>query len=399
MATRYRLAVFNSHPIQYFAPLYKKLAAQPDIDLTVFYGSRQGVEPGRVDDGFSAEVVWDVPLLEGYRHEFLRNLSGDRTVNGFFAQMIPSIIPRVARGRFDAIIVHGHNSVTNLMAIAAAKAAGTRVFMRGETHLRLKRSRMKAAIRGPVMRVLYRSCDACLYIGSLNREFYEAHGVDSRHLFFVPYTVDNERFALAATQSRSERSGLRGALGIEEGAVTILFASKLIGRKRPMDLLEAYERVRRSGLHVELVFVGSGELEGALRARVDGLALKGVHFVGFVNQHDLPRYFGAADIFVLPSENEPWGLILNEAMCARLAVVTTREVGAAADLVRDNETGFIYSPGDVAALAEILSRLAAQAPLRTQVSNNALDLMSRWSYEECVDGIRAALRAGGLPRS
>ena len=399
MAARYRLAVFNSHPIQYFAPLYKKLAAQSDIDLTVFYGSRQGVERGRLDDGFGAEVVWDVPLLEGYRHEFLRNWRRDRTVNGFFAQIIPLILARVARGRFDAIIVHGHNSATNLMAIAAAKMTGTRVFMRGETHLRLQRSGVKSAIRGPLMRAFYSACDACLYIGSLNRSFYEAHGVDSRRLFFVPYTVDNERFAQEAEASRGDRKNLRSSLGIGEHAVVVVFASKLIARKRPMDLLEAYTRVRDAGSRVELMFVGSGELEDALRARVRELGLKGVHFPGFVNQRDLPRYFAAADVFVLPSENEPWGLIVNEAMCAGLAVVTTSDVGAAADLVRNGETGFVYPSGDVGALADILTNLAKEVPLRTRVAKNAVDFMSHWSYDECVDGIRAALHAGGPPRS
>jgi glycosyltransferase involved in cell wall biosynthesis len=399
MTARYRLAVFNSHPIQYFAPLYKKLAAQDDIDLTVFYGSRQGVERGRVDDGFSTEVVWDVPLLEGYRHEFLANLRGDRGVNGFFTQIIPSIVTRIGKGRFDALIIHGHNSATNLLAIAAAKMAGVGVFMRGETHLMLERPGLKRAIRGPLMRTLYQLCDACLYIGSLNRAFYEAHGVGAGRLFFVPYTVDNDRFMQRADASRISRGEMRRSLQVPEDAVLILFASKLIARKRPMDLLEAFARMRSAGLNVELMFVGSGELEKELKGRADVLGVGGVHFTGFVNQRDLPGHFAASDVFVLPSENEPWGLIINEAMCAGLPVVTTHEVGAAADLVRHGETGFVYERGDIAALADRLTTLVQDAPMRARLANNGRDLVRHWSYNQCVEGIRAALQAAGSPRS
>ena len=85
MAKSYRLAVLNSHPIQYFAPLYRRLAETDDIDITVYYCSRQAVEPGHLDPGFGHEVIWDVPLLDGYRHKFLSNLGGDRGVNGFLS--------------------------------------------------------------------------------------------------------------------------------------------------------------------------------------------------------------------------------------------------------------------------------------------------------------------------
>lgn len=392
MKKPYRLAVFNSHPIQYFAPLYRRLAAEADIDLTVFYGSRQGIA-SRFDVDFDAEVVWDVPLLEGYRHEFLWNVGGDRGVGGFFSLINPSLASRIIRGNFDAVLVHGQSSASTLLAIASAKVSGTRVLMRADTHLLLARGALKAAIRRPVMTAFYKLCDACLYIGAWNRAFYEFHGVPDGKLFFVPLSVDNSRFEIEADRARSEAPGLRDSLGVRPDSILILFASKLISRKRPFDLLDAYEALLARDMDVELLFIGTGELEKSLRERVVARGLAGVHFRGFVNQKEMPAYFAAADIFVLPSEDEPWGLVINEAMSAGIPVVSTNEVGAAADLLVDGETGLVFPPGDIQRLEDCLAALALDPSLRKRIAVKARQFMSTWSYDQCVEGIRSALRA------
>src|SRR5271154_2530440 len=143
MTAKFRMAVINSHPIQYFAPLYRLIADTQDIDVTVYYCSRQGTEPGHMDPGFGRDVIWDTPLLDGYRNEFLANMRKDVGVDGFFSLINPAIALRIYRQRFDAVLLHGHNSATNILAFVVAKLTGTRVFMRGETHLLLERRPMK----------------------------------------------------------------------------------------------------------------------------------------------------------------------------------------------------------------------------------------------------------------
>jgi glycosyltransferase involved in cell wall biosynthesis len=393
MPKRFRLAVVNSHPIQYFAPLYKRIAQTPDIDIMVFYCSRQGLEKGFVDPGFGKEVVWDVPLLDGYAHEFLPSVGGDRGVRGFFTPVNPSIVAKIRRGKFDAVLLHGHSSATNMMALVAARLAGTRVFMRGETHLGLTRGLAKRALRGPVMSLFYRLCNACLYIGSANRDFYLAHGVPQRKLFFVPYTVDNESFAARAAGSRPQAAELRRKLGIAPDVPVVLYASKLTQRKRPRDLLLAHQALAERGVASALVIVGDGEERAALEAQA--LARRDVVFAGFANQNELPAYFALASAFVLPSENEPWGLIINEAMSCGVPVVTTDAVGAARDLVRDGVTGYTYPVGDVARLADALARILGDAGHHEEMRRACIERMSRWSFEQDIDGIRSAL--DGMP--
>lgn len=395
MQKRYRLAVVNTHPIQYFAPLYRRIAESSEIDITVYYCSRQSVTAHAVDEGFGRPVVWDVPLLHGYRHGFLANLWGEiGAERGFFGLINPGIVLELFRGRYDALWVHGHYPFTHLLAILAAKLAGVRVFMRSETHLVLQRSGLKRVLRGPLMKLLYRMCDACLYIGSRNRDFYRHHGVPEEKLFFVPYTVDNEFFASLVAASAPERSRLKAELGIAAGVPVILFASKLIPRKRAGDLLAAYARLRAQGIDAALVIIGSGSEYAQLKEDARSSGIPAVHFLGFVNQSELPRYFSMADVFVLPSADEPWGLIINEAMCSGLPIVTTREVGASADLVRPGETGFVYEAGDIDTLEQCLTRLVRSPELRVRLGANGRTFMNGWSYAECITGIREALGRG-----
>ncbi|MBV5344275.1 MAG: glycosyltransferase [Rhodoferax sp.] len=190
----YRLAVLNSHVIQYFAPLYRRLAQETDIDLTVYYCSRQGLD-AYADAGFGGQQIqWDVPLLEGYRAVFLDNLRQSKGVGGFWSLINPGILDELRRQRYDALWVHGHNHATYLMAYTAARLAGTAIFARGETHLLLRRSAVKRLLRRPLLHWFYARCDACLAIGSRNADFYRHHGVPDRKIFPVPYAVDNARF-------------------------------------------------------------------------------------------------------------------------------------------------------------------------------------------------------------
>lgn len=386
----YRLAVLDSHPIQYFAPMYRRLDAEPSIDLTVYFQSRAGVDTYR-DEGFGQEIRWDVPLLEGYEARFLPNLRGARRRGGFWRQVNPGIVSELRAGSYDAIWLHGHDSLTNLLAVAGARTTGTALFMRCDTHLGLDRPAWKRVLRGPAMTGFYRLFDACLAIGSRNADFYRAHGVDEERIFLVPYTVDNRRFRTGATLDDAEKAAVRKALALPDPSVpVVLFVSKLSTGKHPFDLLEAFriakERVRTNGA---LAFVGDGaeraRLEESVQDRDD------VHLLGFRNQSELPQIYGACEAFVLPSENEAWGLVLNEAMASGLPVIASDQVGAAADLVEEGGNGFVFPCGDIEALAERLERLLGDARRRQKMGCVSKRIIAEWDFDRCVAGVHDAL--------
>jgi glycosyltransferase involved in cell wall biosynthesis len=394
---RRRLAILNSHPIQYFAPLYRRLACEPDIDLTVFYCSRQGLEQYQ-DPGFSTVVRWDVPLLDGYTSIFLSSPADDHGVHGFWSLRDTSVIRKLYRGRYDALWIHGHGYATNIVAIAAARLLGMPVFMRGETHLLLSRSPVRRLARAVLMRVLYRHLvSRCLTIGSRNEAFYRSLGVPASRLVRVPYVVDNDYFAARTESYRGDLPALRASLGLPAEGTIVLYASKLIERKRPLDLLRAFAALRSEMDGIHLVLVGSGPEEGEVRRYIEEHSVTDVHLVGFKNQSELPKFYAAADLFVLPSEDEPWGLIINEVMAAGLPVIASEEIGATVDLVLNGVTGFVYPAGDVGALQDRLRVLCTDEPLRRTMSDAARARIATWDFEACVAGVRTALGLKAQP--
>jgi glycosyltransferase involved in cell wall biosynthesis len=392
-----RLAFLNTHPIQYFAPLYAYLNRAEELSVSAVYLADYSIR-GAHDRAFGRTVEWDVDLLGGYDAQFVAGAGSRGEPAGFFSMIVPQVARHLTAQRFDALVVHGHTPAALLIGAAAAKMAGTAVFMRGETHLGLQRSPLKSALRTPLMGALYRMLDGVLAIGTANAAFYRAMGVPQNRISLVPYTVDNDRFRSQSALSAAERAAARADLGVTDARPIVLYAAKFQPRKRPADLLKAAALLEGEGLSFKLVMAGSGELEEDLRALAASLGLKNVSFPGFVNQSALPGLYAACDVFVLPSENEPWGLAVNEAMCAGLPVVASEEIGCVDDLVRDGVNGHIFQAGDIEALAGALQPLLRSADLRARMGVASKDIINGWSYAECLSGIRAALSGAGLLR-
>lgn len=386
----FRIAVLNTHPIQYFAPLYAYLNQAADLKITALYLSDISIRGAR-DADFGRAVKWDLDLLSGYEAIFVGGAANKREVAGFWSLVAPELWKELRSGRYDALWLHGHGYAANILALLAAKAIGLPVLMRGETHLGLPCAGTKAVLRRPLLGTLYGMCDGLLAIGTANARFYQAMGVPERKLNLVPYSVDNARFITASRLSEQERMEVRQQHGIPQDRPAILYAAKFTARKRPADLLHAALRLKSANRPFSLVMVGSGGLEQELRDFCDREKLENIIFPGFINQSELPRLYGACDVFVLPSENEPWGLAVNEAMCARLPVVVSKEVGCSADLVENGVTGYTPRVGDIDELSAALLHLISDPVARSRMGREALERISCWGYRECLQGLRLAI--------
>ncbi len=386
----YRVAVVNSHPIQYFAPLYAYLNQDPSLEVTALYGSDISLRGG-MDPGFGHAVKWDVDLLSGYRSMFLGPNARHRVPTGFWSLVCPEVWKEIRSGQYDAVWLHGYAYAMDVLALAAAVSRGLPVWFRSETHLGLRRSGWKRRLRDFVLRVAAPLIDRFLAIGTANKDYYRSLGVSDKKIANVPYTVDNDRFIAAARLSSDERAAVRQTFGLPAGRPVVLFASKLIPRKHADDVIHAVARLRDEGVPLSLLIVGTGEMEGTLRSLVTTLQLSGhVIFGGFVNQAELPQVYSVADVFVLPAENEPWGLIVNEVMCAGVPVVVAAEVGCVPDLVHDGRNGLLMQAGDVASLVTALRRLVTNNTEREAMGCEGLALITAWSYERCRLGVLAA---------
>jgi glycosyltransferase involved in cell wall biosynthesis len=376
-------------------PLLRRIAQEPDIDLTVFYGSDFSVR-GYKDDGFGVDLKWDLPLLGGYRHEFLPVLRdiGTQTVT---APLNRGVLRRL-EGRngeppFDLLWIHGYAMINSIIGMVSAKALGIPVLMRTDsTLIDRSRSPLKLAVKKLFFLGLRQFIDGVLTVGTLNDAYWQHAAGDSVPRFLMPYAVDNDYFRRRSEEAATRRSELMAEWTIEAGRPVILFASKLQYRKHADHLLEAYRLLlSRTKTRPYLLIVGDGEARRELEAAAAGLA--DVRFVGFRNQSELPRYFDLATVFVLPARHEPWGLIVNEAMNAARPVIVSSDVGAHPDLVTDGVEGFVYSVGDIAALTDALHRVIDTPGVAERMGLAALERIQHWDFEKDVLALRRAIAA------
>jgi glycosyltransferase involved in cell wall biosynthesis len=350
---RLRVGVLASHPIQYQAPIFRALAQR--CDLTVLFAHRQSRQ-AQAEAGFGVPFDWDVDLLDGYPHDFLANVSRSPGTDRFLGCDTPAVADAIAAGRFDAFLVMGWNLKAYWQAVRACHAHHVPVLVRGDSQLVTQRGAVKRALKRIAYPLLLRQFDGALYVGQRNRDYLLHYGVPPRRLHFAPHSIDVDAFARAA--AGADAAAMRASWGVAQGDAVLLFAGKLVAGKRPADLLEAAARLRREGRGLHVVWAGDGPERAALATRATGLGVP-VTALGFQNQSRMPAVYRAADLAVLPSESETWGLVANEALACGTRFVVTEACGCVPDLVRDG-AGAAFPVGDVPALARSIAGLLAQ---------------------------------------
>jgi glycosyltransferase involved in cell wall biosynthesis len=388
-----RLVILTLHPIHYQTALWRRLAQEPDLDLEVWFSSHEGLDTADPVSGYGQAVEWGLPLLQGFRSRFWRNLPLSKNSGSFWCRVNPDIILALVRGRYDALFVHSYHNFTQLAAILAARRLGTRVLVRGEPTLKIQVNASRQTLKGILLPRLFGQVDAFMAIGSLNREYYRHYGVSEAKIFLMPYAVDNAYFFQQREIWAPQRERLKQEYGLT-GSKVILYVGRFQRRKRVSDLIQAFESLGMPG--VSLVLVGTGETFEACRRYVSDRHLTEVHLLGFRNQAELPRLYAMGDLFVLPSEDEPWGLVINEAMCSGLPIVASERVGAAADLIQPGYNGFRFPPGDIPALAQAL-RLALQDGAKERLGQASLEIIRGWGLEEDIIAVRQALGLSSRP--
>lgn len=383
-----RLGVLATHPIQYFAPLFRHLAADPSVELDVYYAHRP--TPEEQGTGFGVAFEWDVDLTSGYRHRFLVNRATTPSLVAFSGCDTPEIADIVRRERFDAFLVLGWNMKSYWQAQLACWRAGVPVLVRGDSQL-APTPPLKSAAKRLAYPLFIGRYAACLATGVRSAEYFRHYG--ARRVVRSPHFVDNAAFAARADAVRSERATLRAQYGAAPEDTLLLFAGKFVPKKRPADVLRAAASLRAG---VRVLYVGDGELRKAVEREAAEHRVP-AHFAGFLNQTAIARAYAASDVLVLPSDHgETWGLVVNEAMASGVPAIVSDAVGCGPDLVIPGETGFTYPLGDTNSLAERIARIMRPGtPAR--LGAGARTHVQGYSMEAAAAGIVAAAQeAAGI---
>ncbi len=393
--TTLRLGVVVTHPIQYYAPLWRALAAAPELELRVFFASRIGVDR-TFDPVMKTEIAWATDLTAGYAHEFLPGAASIKQTG--FAVDNPGVGAALARFRPDAVILHGYASKTLLRALLWCKLHRVRTLLTADSSTHGAppgwRRRVKMLV-APWLLGLY---DAALTMGDRSEAHLAAMGYPRARMHRTPTMMD-AAFWSAREGRAALRAKKRAELGVAPDAFVVLAVSKLSRGKRIADLIRAFAGL---GAGATLVVAGEGEERARLEAEAEGL---NVRLLGFVNIDALPSLYAAADVFAHPGEKEQYGMVAIEAAILGLPLVLSDETGAVGptSIAREGENALVFPVGDVAALGERLMRLRGDDALRAKMADASLLFSQDHAGPKSVEAVLAAATArkasrGDLPK-
>jgi len=382
------------HPVPYHSSLFRALAGDPRLEVTVLYLDTIGLDPW-YDPELAAVLEWDVPLVEGFPHRFLKNLSPFRS-RPYVKRINPGVVRHLLFGPYDAVLVFGYSTLSAQLALWAAKLGGKAVLLKEEADLGFACGRgWKAVLKRALLPAILRRFDGVLYSCRKNREFFEHFGVSTDRLFPVLSSVDNPFLNELRSGAVELRRSVRERHGIGSRAVVALSVARLVPWKRPLDLLAAHEILAADHPDLWLVLVGDGPLRTEVENRILSRGLDRVVLTGFQNARATYAHFAAADVFLLPSERDATPKALNEAMVFGLPAVVSNRVGTADDLVVHGLNGFVHESGDVEALAGHLRTLITDRARRATMRRAALAAARVWSPQENVEGVVSALEDRG----
>lgn len=358
-----RVALVTEIAAPYRFPVFNELAALLDGGLHVYFTSARGTRDWEVpfdQAAFEYSVLGGVAFDVPYR--------GDRQP----VYLAPPLLPRLRKGRFDAVLVGGWSHLEAAWSLAWARAARRPFVLWSETPLlgqlptRRLRSVWKRAIIG--------AAAAHAVPGPSSARYVEAHGAPPELVFEAPNAVD---VSFWGDGTREPRPVPR----------TLLYVGRLVASKGVDLAVEAFAASRLAESW-RLVIAGGGPERAALEAA----APAGVEFVGPQTREQLRGLYRSASMLVFPSRYDPWGLVLNEAASSGLAAVASNAAGATRDLLRDGDNGIVVEP-EVASLVRAFDALAAEESLSDELGAAAGTIASSHTPRVCAEGLLAAIRA------
>ena len=347
----------------YRFPLFKEISRYPEFDVIVYFMSRS-----------AKNRRWKISSNElGFKYEVLPKIEFSFFGRDLFSYIINYTFPiKFLKSNFDVVISAGWLDFVGQMGFLLSKLTGKKFIIWSESTI--NESSWRRTITLPFVRFLVKHSDACVAIGTRSKEYLLKLGSIPEKIFVGYSTVDVDLFKTKSKNFKKERKAIRKKLGIKTKRV-VLYVGQFIERKGIFYLLKAFEKLNKKYKDVSLLLVGYGPLEEKLIKYVDENNLHNVIFKSHIEVQKMPQVYSAADLFVLPSIEETWGLVINEAMACGLPVVTTEKVGSSVDLVKNFYNGLVVPEGDSLSLYQSIREIITDRKIITTMSKNSEELI------------------------
>ena len=395
---KFKVAIIAPTCRYYQVPLFKELAADPRIDLTVYFCSQEALHSEDVSKQFRTSGSWGVEeqLLGGYKHKFLKNFSPRPSyLRAGYGLINFEIWGEIRREKPDAVVLMAWVNPTWWIAILACMVYKVPFLYLTDANVQSEvlKKNWKLTVKKFILgKVLFPLTSGFLCSGTANRKLYNYYGVPDEKLVPFAYSWGHEPLLDFAYELEGKRDQLRKELNIEHDSCVFLFCGRLHEEKNPFGLLKAFQQVKAP--NKTLIFVGDGMLLSELREYVATHRIESVYFYGFQDRNQISKYYASSDVLVLPSYRESWGIVVNEAMCFGLPIVVSDQVGAGDDLVLPGYNGYHFPEGDTEALTDRLQELLdLPRDLRVAMGTRSLDLIRKWTERDLGETLVSYLDA------
>jgi glycosyltransferase involved in cell wall biosynthesis len=376
-----RLLILTEIISPYRIPLFNALARHPEAELHVVFMAETDpqLRQWRV---YKEEIKFSYEVLPSWR----------RRIGGRHALLNRGVGRALSAFGPNVILCGGYNYLASWQALLWAKVHNVPLLLWSESH-RHELRRVRPLVEFLKDEFLHR-CNGFVVPGLMAREYIQGRNIKDDVIFTAPNAVENDLFAAVAADARRNARERRMELNLPDRY--FLFAGRLVREKGVFELLSAYakldEQIRRQ---MGLVFVGDGASRQELEEQAKGISPGMIRFAGFAHREQLAVYYALADVMVLPTYTDTWGLVVNEGMACGSPVILSRAAGCAADLLKENWNGLLVPPRDIQSLASAMKSIASQPDLRAKMAANSLDQISHYSAEEWSMGILRAMEAVG----
>jgi len=361
----------------YRHPLFEELSKK--VDLMVYYCS--------VKHSFRKWDLW--PRNYDYKYKVLSRVFVKTTIGEL--SLNPSILKEVIRNKPDVMVISGYTDLTTWFAFAVAKLLKIPIIYWTEG-IREPRS-ILGVITRPLRIFFVERSNAIIVPGKLSKRYVINLGANVEKVFIAPNAIDNDLFIEVSQRYLPLKEKLRDQIRLK-GKIIILSVAQLIKRKGIEYLLHAYAKLEHEYDNLTLIVIGSGPLEYRLKDLSKFLGLRNVRFIPSGMKLDkLIKFYCLADIFVLPTLEDVWGFVINEAMACGLPVISTYASQAAIEMIRSGKNGYIIKASDSDQLYEALKSLIQNPILRREMSEKSREtVVQEASVSTMAEGFISAIK-------
>ena len=301
-----------------------------------------------------------------------------------------ALVREIKASNPSVVMILGYGNISHFIVLEWCKFEGIPCLMWGDSNIKGDNNGgIKAWVKKIIVSRVVSRCSALLPCGNLGAQYFQRYGARFEQIFFVPNEPD---YSLIEQIPQSFLSQIAAEFGLSANRRRLIYSGRLVNIKRVDLLIDAFVSVADQRNDWDLLVAGGGPLETELKCRIPERFKERIIWTGFVSSSEkMAALYNLSDVLVLPSDYEPWALVINEAACAGLAIVSSDVVGAAAELVRDGINGRLFKPNDLMSLIDALLDVTEMSNLH-RYKSSSLGILHNWrQLTDPVEGFRRAL--------